>query len=32
LFFGIGTLFSMAVLAAMTGSAMEMVARVTASF
>ncbi|MGG6315655.1 type IV secretion system protein [Stenotrophomonas geniculata] len=32
LFYGIGTMFSMAVLAAMTGIAMEMVARVAASF
>ncbi|HDS1037418.1 TPA: type IV secretion system protein [Stenotrophomonas maltophilia] len=32
LFYGIGTMFSMAVLAAMTGIAMEMVARVAGSF
>jgi len=32
LFYGIGTMFSMAVLAAMTGIVMEMVARVAASF
>jgi len=32
LFYGIGTMFSMAVLAAMTGIAKEMVARVAASF
>ncbi|SLM22944.1 type IV secretion system protein VirB6 [Stenotrophomonas indicatrix] len=32
LFYGVGTMFSMAVLAAMTGIAMEMVARVAASF
>ncbi|WP_312785938.1 type IV secretion system protein [Stenotrophomonas indicatrix] len=32
LFYGIGTMFSMAVLAAMTGITMQMVARVAASF
>nr|WP_180167476.1 type IV secretion system protein [Stenotrophomonas sp. SbOxS2]NYU00519.1 type IV secretion system protein [Stenotrophomonas sp. SbOxS2] len=32
LFYGIGTMFSMAVLAAMTGIAMEMIARVAGSF